>query len=170
MNGELDEEVYMELPPGLETHENYRKVCKLNKSLYGLKQSPRAWFDKFAKTVIQQGYTQCQADHTLFVRISTENRTTILIVYVDDIILTGDHEEELDRLKEKLAKEFEIKDLGTLKYFLGMEVVRSKRGIFISQRKYILDLLTETGMLGCKFAATPMDSTTKRGASQKPPE
>ena len=109
LNGELEEEVYMELPPGLETPANYRKVCKLEKSLYGLKQSPRAWFDKFTKTV-QHGYSQCQTDHILFVKFSTENRIAILIVYVDDIILTGNHEEELDRLKTLLAKEFEIKD------------------------------------------------------------
>ena len=65
LNGELEEEIYMELPPGLETQENYKKVCKLEKSLYGLKQSPRAWFGKFAKTVVKHGYSQCQADHSL---------------------------------------------------------------------------------------------------------
>lgn len=88
------------------------------------------------------GYSQCQADHTLFIKRSTEGKTTILIVYVDDIIVTGDCEEEIRSLKVFLAQEFEIKDLGNLKYFLGMEVARSKKGISISQRKYVLDLLT----------------------------
>jgi hypothetical protein len=83
---------------------------------------------------------------------------------VDDIILTRDYEEELVRLKKLLAKEFEIKDLRYLKYFLGMEVAQSRKGIYVSQRKYVLDLLKETGMLGCKPANTPMDSTKKIGA------
>ena len=120
------------------------KVCKLKKSLYGLKQSPRAWFDRFNKTVKKYGYSQCQADHTLFIKHSTKGKLAILIVYVDDIILTGDYEDELIKLKTLLAKEFETKDLGSLKYFLGMEVARSRKGISVSQRKYVLDLLKET--------------------------
>ena len=161
LNGNLEEKVYMEIPPGLETSFNNNRVCKLKKSLYGLKQSPRAWFDKFAKSVRKQGYTQCQADHTLFVKFSSKKKIVVLIVYVDDIILTGDYEEELSGMKKHLAKEFEIKDLVYLRYFLGMEVARSKKGIFVSQRKYVLDLLKETSMLGCKPADTPMDSTNK---------
>ena len=82
---------------------------------------------------------------------------------VDDIILTGDYEEELSGMKKRLAKEFEIKDLGYLKYFLSVEVARSKKGIFVSQRKYVLDLLNKTGMLRCKPTDTPMDSTKKIG-------
>ncbi|XP_028086199.1 uncharacterized protein LOC114287116 [Camellia sinensis] len=92
---------------------------------------------------------------------SLGGKLAIIIVYVDDIILTGDHEEEIGLLKKFLTKEFEIKDLGNLKYFLGMEIARSKKGIAVSQRKYVLDLLNETGMLGCKPAETPMDTTIK---------
>ena len=147
----------MEILLGLETSSNLNRVYRLKKSLYGLKQSPRAWFDKFTKTVAQYGYSQYQADHTLFVKTSPEKKIAILIVYVDDIILTRDYEEKLVRLKKLLAKEFEIKDLGYLKYFLGMEVARSRKGIYVYQRKYVLDLLKETGMLGCKHADTPMD-------------
>nr|CAD1818497.1 unnamed protein product [Ananas comosus var. bracteatus] len=88
-------------------------------------------------------------------------KLAIIIVYVDDIILTGDHEEEPCQIKQCLAKEFEIKDLGNLKFFLGMEIARSKKGKAVSQRKYVLDLLSETGMLGCKPVETPMDSTVK---------
>ena len=122
----------MDLPSRLETPTNYNKVCKLKKSLYELKQSPQAWFDKFARTIVQHGYFQCQIDHTLSVKFSTWNIIGILILYVDDIILTGEHEKELTRLKKILAKEFEIKDFDTVKYFLGMEVTRSKKDIFIS--------------------------------------
>ncbi|CAN1152027.1 Retrovirus-related Pol polyprotein from transposon TNT 1-94, partial [Linum perenne] len=155
LNGELTEEVFMSPPPGMDVG---RKVCKLKKALYGLKQSPRAWFERFTKAVISGGYYQCQSDHTLFVKHSKSGKLAILIVYVDDIIITGDDTEEIRRLKLTLANEFDLKDLGELKYFLGMEVARSKHGIALSQRKYVLDLLRETGMLGCKPADTPMES------------
>ncbi|RVW83047.1 Retrovirus-related Pol polyprotein from transposon RE1 [Vitis vinifera] len=91
----------------------------------------------------------------------------ILIVYVDDIILSGNDMEELRKLKKYLSEEFEVKDLGNLKYFLGMEVARSRKGIVVSQRKYILDLLKETGMLGCKPIDTPMDSQKKLGIEKE---
>ncbi|KAE8719636.1 Mediator of RNA polymerase II transcription subunit 23 [Hibiscus syriacus] len=125
LNGNLEEEVYMRIPPGVKS--NTGKACRLLKSLYGLKQSPRAWFDRFTKVIIQDG---------------------------DDCM-------EIERLKKLLAKEFETKDLGTLRYFLGMEVARSKEGIVINQRKYILDLLSETGMKGCKPAETPMEANLR---------
>ena len=139
LNGELKEEVYMTLPPGFEEGRG-DKVCKLKKSLYGLKQSPRAWFDRFSKVLKVEGYKQCLSDHTMFVK-TEGGRRCILIVYVDDIILTGDHIDEMSRIKLALGKEFEVKDLGNLKYFLGMEVARSRKGVYVSQRKYILDLV-----------------------------
>lgn len=118
-------EVYMEIPQGFEHGSNTKKVCKLRKSLYGLKQSPRAWFERFTKAVDKHGYSQGQSDHTLFIKHSSDGKIAILIVYVDDTILTGDFEDEMTKLKKFLAQEFEIKDLGILKYFLGMEVSRS---------------------------------------------
>ena len=97
----------------------------------------------------------------MFYKHSNEGKVAILIVYVDDIVLTGDDCNELEKLKGKLAEEFEIKDLGALKYFLGMEFARSKEGIFVNQRKYVLDLLDETGMLGCKPVETPIELNVK---------
>jgi hypothetical protein len=161
LNGKLEEEVYMMLPPGFSKGNEGNKVCKLKKSLYGLKQSPRAWFDRFANVLKGQGYQQGQSDHTMFFKIFEDGTKTILIVYVDDIILTGDNTVEIERLKGGLAAEFEVKDLGQIRYFLGMEVARSKKGISVSQRKYVLDLLAETGMLGCKPCDTPVDSGRK---------
>ncbi|RVW94161.1 Retrovirus-related Pol polyprotein from transposon RE1 [Vitis vinifera] len=143
------------------------QVCKLQKSLYGLKQSPRAWFDRFTKAVLKLGYKQGQADHTLFVKKSHAGKMAILIVYVDDIILSDNDMEELQKLKKYLSEEFEVKDLGNLKYFLGMEVARSRKGIVVSQRKCILDLLKETGMLGCKPIDTSMDSQKKLGIEKE---
>ncbi|RVX07808.1 Retrovirus-related Pol polyprotein from transposon RE1 [Vitis vinifera] len=97
----------------------------------------------------------------MFYKHSNEGKVVILIVYVDDIVLTGDDCNELEKLKGKLAEEFEFKDLGALKYFLGMEFARFKEGIFVNQRKYVLDLLDETGMLGCKAAETPIEPNVK---------
>ena len=151
----------MSLPPGFVDKYGVGKVCKLKKSLYGLKQSPRAWFERFSKVVKKFGFLQSQADHTLFYRHSKEGKVAILIVYVDDIILTGDDCGGLENSKKFLAKEFEIKDLGNLKYFLGMEFARSKEGIVVSQKKYVLDLLKETGMMGCRPAETPMEPNLK---------
>lgn len=99
----------------------------------------------------------------MFTKRLTEGSLAILIVYVDDFIVTRDYLEKMTSIKQVLAKEFEIKDIGNLKYFLGMEVARTKRGISVSQRKYVLDLLKETRMLGCKPVHTPMESNFKIG-------
>lgn len=151
----------MDIPTGFEDIATRNKVCKLKKSLYELKRSPRAWFDRFSRVPKTHHYLQCQTDHTLFVRHTSEGKCSILSVYVDDIAITGNDEEEIHRLKQILSKEFEIKDLGHMKYFLGMEVARSKEGISVSQRKYVIDLLKDTGMIGCKPVETPMDPNVK---------
>ncbi|KAJ9682786.1 hypothetical protein PVL29_018666 [Vitis rotundifolia] len=151
----------MSLPPGFEESFGVRKVCKLKKSLYGLKQSPRAWFERFGKVIKHYGYTQSQTNHTMFYKHSNEGKVVILIVYVDDIVLTGDDCNELEKLKGRLVEEFEIKDLGALKYFLGMEFAMSKEGIFVNQRKYVLDLLDEISMLECNPAETSIKPNVK---------
>ncbi|XP_058724364.1 phospholipid-transporting ATPase 2-like isoform X1 [Vicia villosa] len=138
----------------------------LKKALYGLKQSPRAWFGRFTKVMTSLGYKQSQGDHTLFIKHSPQGGVTVLLVYVDDIIMTGDDWKEQHILSHCLAKEFEIKALGKLKYFLGIEVAHSRKGIFISQQKYIADLLKETGKTACKPASVPMDPNLKLGNTE----
>jgi hypothetical protein len=155
LHGDLEEEIYMEAPPGFEFKEGM--VCKLKKALYGLKQSPRAWFGRLTTVMIALGYRQSQGDHSLFIRHSKSGGVTVLLVYVDDMIVTGNDTLEMHNLKLHLLKEFDIKELGRLKYFLGIEVAHSKQGIFISQHKYVYDLLQETGMLGCKPVDTPIE-------------
>ena len=155
LHGELTKPIYMDTPPGFGGEFKGHEVCKLKKTLYGLKQSPRAWFGRFTKVMKKYGYRQSNSDHTLFLK-KREGKITCLIIYVDDMILTGDDEEEIILLKKNLFTEFEMKDLGLLRYFLGIVVLRSKKGIFINHRKYVLDLLAETGMLDCKPAETPM--------------
>jgi hypothetical protein len=121
LHGDLHEEVYMHIPPGFETNQTNGKVLRLHRSLYRLKQSPRAWFDRFRQSMLKRGYLQSNADHTLFYKHAT-GKVAILIVYVDDIVITGDDFIEISHLKKYLAQEFEVKDLGRLRYFLGIEI------------------------------------------------
>ncbi|CAL2226490.1 unnamed protein product [Prunus armeniaca] len=154
LHGELMEEVYMDIPPGYNTTQT-GTVCRLRKILYRLKQSPRAWFGRFTMAMKNNGFKQCNLDHTLFLK-HRKGKITSLIIYVDDIIITGNDKQEISQLQDYLATKFEMKDLGGLKYFLGIEVARSQQGIFLSQKKYVLDLLTDIGMLDCKPADTPI--------------
>ncbi|KAM0050765.1 putative RNA-directed DNA polymerase [Helianthus debilis subsp. tardiflorus] len=112
------------------------------------------------------GFMQSNSDHTLFLK-RRGNFITCLIIYVDDMIITGDDKEEISKLKKNLFEEFEMKDLGRLKYFLGIEVLRSKHGIFMCQKKYVLDLLADTGMIDCKPAETPMIANQKLYMEEK---
>jgi hypothetical protein len=132
------------------------KVCKLNKSLYGLKQASRQWYAKLSSTLINAGYKQSMVDYSLFVR-SHEGNFTAILVHVDDIILAGNNLEQIQKLKKHLGDHFKLKDLGNLQYFLDIEVARSKKGIFLSQRKYALEILENTGFLSAKPSTFPME-------------
>lgn len=169
LHGDLDEEVYMEQPPGFVAQgESSSMVCRLHRSLYGLKQSPRAWFGRFSTVVQQFGMTRSEADHSLFYRHSAHG-CIYLIVYVDDIVITGSDQEGILQLKQHLSSQFQTKDLGRLRYFLGIEVAQSKDGIVISQRKYAMDILEETGLLNAKPVDTPMDPNVKLLPNQGEP-
>jgi Reverse transcriptase (RNA-dependent DNA polymerase) len=168
LHGDFLEEVYMEVPPDFGTKQTVDKVCRLKKSLYGMKQSSRAWFDRFRKTMVGMGYRQTNADHTVFFRRYGDH-ITVLAVYVDDMIISRNDECEIALLKKKLGKEFEVKDLGQLRYFLGIEIARGAERIILSQRKYVLDLLTETDMLGCRPAVAPIDQKFKLSAEAGEP-
>lgn len=115
------------------------------------------------KSIWGYGSLQSQVDYTMFYKHSSDSMLTILVVYVDDIIFTSDKLSKLEKLIEILAQEFEIMDLVQLRYFLGMEITRSHSGIFVSQRKYTLELLKETGLLGCKPMDTSIDLNHKLG-------
>ncbi|CAL9022112.1 unnamed protein product, partial [Prunus brigantina] len=152
---------------GIDYEETFAPVAKLNtvRVLLSLAanldwplhqfDSPRAWFGRFTMAMKNNGFKQCNSDHTLFLK-HRKGKVTALIIYVDDMIITGNDKQEISQLQDYLTTEFEMKDLGGLKYFLGIEVARSQQGIFLSQRKYVLDLLTDTGMLDCKPADTPI--------------
>ncbi|XP_028053044.1 uncharacterized protein LOC114257484 [Camellia sinensis] len=116
----------MDPPPGFWAEREYAgRVCRLRKSLYGLKQSPRAWFHRFSSVILSMDFIQCHSDHTCFIRHQLNGRCIILFVYVDDIILTGDDTIGIAKVKQELSLVFDIKDLGSLKYLLGIKVARS---------------------------------------------
>ncbi|KAL5560356.1 hypothetical protein UlMin_036567 [Ulmus minor] len=159
LHGDLTEEVYMQPPPGFR-RQGETLVCRLHKSLYGLKQASRSWFQKFLSVMKIFGFEQSLADYSLFTKVSGDSFTAILL-YVDDMIITGNDDKSINGVKEFLGSCFKIKDLGPLKYFLGIEVARSKTGISINQRKYTLDILQEAGLLGAKPAKFPMEQNLK---------
>ena len=124
----------MTLPPGFHREGetlSTETVCKLHKSIYGLKQASREWFFKFSQAIIGEGFTQSNADHSLFVKTNGENFIALL-VYVDDIVIASNNDKSVANLKVLLDKRFKLKDLGQLKYFLGLEVARSDKGISVS--------------------------------------
>ncbi|MBV8801742.1 MAG: hypothetical protein JO131_02020, partial [Gammaproteobacteria bacterium] len=125
LNGDLTEEVYMQPPPGYLHAPN--QVCRLRKALYGLKQAPRAWFSKFSSALLLLGFTSSAYDAALF-RKQTESGLILILLYADDMIITGDDVKGIHDLKLSLSQKFEMKDLGNLSYFLGLEVNSNSSG------------------------------------------
>ena len=166
---DLTEEIYTALPPGyssLVPSTPASVVCRLRKSLYGLKQSPRAWFAHFTTAMRNRGYQQCNGEHTLFYRHSLSGGVVILLVYVDDIIITGDDSLAIVELASYLASEFVIKHLGPLRYFLGIEVAYSSNGLFICQQKYTKELLQDMGKADSRPLPTPIEVNHRLGADE----
>ncbi|GKV09714.1 hypothetical protein SLEP1_g21171 [Rubroshorea leprosula] len=164
LHGKLKETVYMTQPPGFEDPKYPNHVCKLNKSIYGLKQAPRAWFDTFTLHLLKMGFSCSRADSSLFV-LHNNQGTTLLMLYVDNIVLTASSKLLLQSIIDHLSKEFALKDLGQLSYFLGIEVTPFDGGTPLSQAKYATDLLTRSSMLEASTIATPLatkDTTTLR--------
>ena len=159
-HGDLSEEIYMSVPPGLRRQGENNLVCRLHKSLYGLKQASRQWFAKFSEAMLSAGFVQSRADYSLFTRKQGMS-FTILLIYVDDILITGNDPVNIAATKQFLHEHFHIKDLGDLKYFLGIEVSASKNGIFVSQRKYALEVIEDAGMAGVAPINTPMEQGLK---------
>ena len=138
LHGDLSEDVYITVPPGVSVS-GTPKCCKLHKSLYGLKQSSIKWYEKLSILLLSCGYQQAQTDHSLFVK-TADSSFTALIVYVDDIILTGNSTNEMAYIKHVLHSNSRIKDLGILKYFVGIKVAHLETDIYLCQHKYCLDL------------------------------
>jgi Reverse transcriptase (RNA-dependent DNA polymerase) len=137
LQGVLDEEVYMTLPPGYNTTLDSSQVCKFKKSIYGLKQFPKAWYAKLSSSLLKNNFVKSTTDSSMFIK-HKQDCTTIILVYVDDIIIIGNNNEEINIVKQYLKNKFDIKDLGKLSYFLGIEITYSNKGLFY--RKEIIHL------------------------------
>ena len=157
LNGELSKEVYMKLPPGYSHPPGFpHRVFRLRRALYGLKKAPRAWFAKFSFTISQHGFSGNSFDTTLFLRQSGHG-ITILLLYVDDMIITGDDMQDIQDLKNFLGHQFEMKDLGPLNDFLGLEVSSSAYGYYLIQTKYTSNLISQANITDSKIVDTPIE-------------
>jgi hypothetical protein len=154
LHGFLSKDVYMVQPPRF-IHPSYsHHICKLHKALYGLIQTPCAWFSRLNEKLLQLGFMGSKADSSLFI-YSNNYVTMYLFIYVDDIIIIAFVPAAITKLLQLLSVDFAVKDLGDLHYFLRVEVLLVKSGLFLSQHKYILDLLKKTNMLEAKPITSP---------------
>ena len=155
LNGHLTEQVYMEQPTRYIDPHFPNHVCQLKKALYGLKQAPRAWFQRFSSFLTQLNFYCSRADTSLFV-FHRKYDVIYLPLYVDDIIITGNNSSLLHSFTYKLHSKFATKDLGSLSCFLGLEATSITDGLFISQLKYVRDILTCAQLLDSKLVHTPI--------------
>uniref|UniRef100_A0A2N9I2Y6 CCHC-type domain-containing protein n=1 Tax=Fagus sylvatica TaxID=28930 RepID=A0A2N9I2Y6_FAGSY len=170
LHGNLEEEIFMEQPEGFKQPGTENLVCRLKKSLYGLKQSPRQWYKRFDSYMIQIGYTRCEYDCCVYVRILEDGSYIFLLLYVDDMLIAAKSMCEVNRLKSLLHKEFEMKDLGAAKKILGMEIRRDReaRKLWLSQKNYIRKVLEKFSMLDAKPVSTPLANHFRLSGSQCP--
>ena len=149
LHGDLQEKVFMKQPADFVDQEHPHHVWRLNKAIYGLKQAQCAWFDKFSYFQIDFGFFCSKSDPSLFV-YKTKTNIIILLLYVDDIVITGNSSEILDHLLKQLNSDFKMTDMGKLHYFLGIQVQTHAKGLFLCQQKYAEDLLAVAGMKDCE--------------------
>ena len=163
LNGKLDEELYMEVPEGLDIDGNDDKICRLFRSFYGLKQASRMWYQRMDEFLVnKEGFQRLDADFGIY-RRRTNTSLVIIALYVDDIIILADSIETMTIVKKTLSEEFEMTDCGELHYFLGIQVQRDRpsRTITLSQEHYVKQILRRFGMYDAKPVATPLDASTK---------
>jgi hypothetical protein len=163
LHGTISEVVYMTQPPGFSHPQFPTHVCKLQKALYGLKQAPRAWFSRLSGKLQQPGFHGSKSDTSLFIYKSAAY-TTLVLIYVDDILITSSKPSAVRDLLTTLQLEFAVKDLGLLHFFLGIEVLPCRTGFLLSQHRYIVDILRRTKMLKAKPINSPMASSTHLSA------
>jgi len=154
LNGVIEEEVYIEQTEGFNIFSSESHVCRLKRALYGLKQAPRAWYTRIDNYFTELGFSKSEVDPNLY-QIVVEGKLLIILLYVDNLILTGD-ELLILSCKDDLAKEFEMKDFGLLHYFLGLEIWQRSNELFVSQGKYAREILEKFNMHGCKPVDTPL--------------
>ncbi|GKC24928.1 zinc finger, CCHC-type containing protein, partial [Tanacetum coccineum] len=161
LNGELEEEVYMNQPLGFILPGNENKVCKLIKSLYGLKQAPKQWHQKFDEVVLSNGYLLNQADKCVYSKFDASGKGVIICLYVDDMLIFGTDQVQVDLTKEFLSSRFSMKDIGEADVILGIRIKHESNGIAISQSHYIEKVLKKFNYSDCTPVSTPLDTCEK---------
>jgi hypothetical protein len=143
LHGDLEEEIYMQQPQAYEVKGKENLVCRLKKSLYGLKKAPRQWYLKFDKFMTEQGYSRCHSDHCVYFKRIENGSYIILLLYVDDMLVVGSNMQDINVLKKKLANSFAMKDLGVAKKILGMRITRDMKNhnLTLFQGEYIEKVL-----------------------------
>jgi hypothetical protein len=160
LNGEIEEEVYIKQPYGFAIYNKKSHVCRLKKFMCGLKKEPHAWYEKMDGLLMSLGFNKSVVDPNLYYHIDG-NELLILVLYVDDLFLTGS-ERLIVECKQALTTKFDMKDLGLMHYLLGLELWQRIDEIFLSQGKYTVEILKKFGMTECKSMPTPMVMDLKK--------
>ena len=170
LHGDLEEQIYMVQPEGFSQPGYEHLVCKLRKSLYGLKQSPRQWYKRFDSYMIQIGYRRCEYDCCVYVKSLDDGSFIFLLLYVDDMLIAAKNMHDVIALKALLSQEFDMKDLGAAKKILGMEIHRDRgsRKLWLSQQTYVEKVLDRFGMSNAKAVSTPLANHFKLSSEQCP--
>ncbi|GJX34540.1 retrovirus-related pol polyprotein from transposon TNT 1-94 [Tanacetum coccineum] len=170
LHGNLEEEIYMLQPEGFEQKVKENLVCRLNKSLYGLKQEPRCWYKRFDSFIIGLGYNRLHADLCAYFKRFRNNDFVILLLYVDDMLVAGPNKDRMSKLKAQLVREFEMKDLGPANKILRMQIHRDRvsRKIWLSQKSYVKKFLQRFNMQDCKPISTPFPTNIKLSSKMSP--
>ena len=171
LNGDLEEEIYMEQPEGFVAPGKEKKVCKLVKSLYGLKQAPKQWHEKFDNAMLSNGFKINECDKCVYVK-NTEKEYVIVCLYVDDMLITGSSDDMIKATKKMLTSKFDMKDIGVADVILGIKITRTSGGLILSQSHYIEKILDKFDKNNDGVAKTPVDvnlhlsKNTGEGVSQ----
>ncbi|KAI0528569.1 hypothetical protein KFK09_001111 [Dendrobium nobile] len=168
LHGDLLDDIYMRQPPGFIDQHNLNAVCKLHKSLYGLKQAPRQWFQKLTSFLQSKGFNFSRADPSLLI-LDTKSMQLFILIYVDDFLVTGNNPVAIQTLLQQLQSQFALKQLGNISLFLGIQVIQSTSGYFLSQKHYATKLLNDAGFATCKPAPTPIAPESKKSTSPTRP-
>ena len=163
LHGDLEEEIYMAQPEGFTKSDKEHMVCKLRKSLYGLKEAPRQWYHKFDTFMRSQGFKHSNENPCLYVKKPRDGQLIMLILYVDDMLIAGHSKKDIAELKQKLSSQFDMKDLGDAHHILGMRVTRDrKKGLlFLSQEEYVHKVLERFNMQSGRSVSTPLPAYLK---------
>jgi hypothetical protein len=166
LNDVLEEEVYVRQPLGFESEKYPHRVYKLRKVLYGLKQTPRAWYSRLRGFLFERGFEMRKVDQTLFL-LRQGKEILIVQVYMDDIVFGGSSNSLVARFAKDMSREFEMSMMGELQFFLGLQIKHSKEGTFMHQAKYTKDIVRKFKMEDSKAMVTPMSTTTALDADKE---